>query len=83
MRLQLFQSHKLQSRSVGGVKIHWWGHPCLQRFMPTSHAKTPAVSFLQSRKTGLRRYQIVAARIRKFEKFIRHLGANGVEPGIA
>jgi hypothetical protein len=81
--LQFFQGHKLQSRRMGGVKIHRRGHPGLQRFMPTGHAKTPAVSFLQPRKTGLRCYQIIAACVRKFEKFVRHLGADGMKPDIA
>jgi hypothetical protein len=65
------------------VKIHRWGNPGLQRFMPTSHAKTPAVSLLQSGKAGLRGYQIVAACIREFEELIRHLSTNRVEAEIA
>ena len=83
MSLQLFQSDKLQSRRVGRVKIHGRGDPGLQRFMPTGHTKTPAVSLLQSGKTGLRRYQIVAACIRKFEELVRHLRADRMQPGIA
>ena len=42
--LQLFQSHKLQSRSVRRVKVYWGSNTSLQRFMPANHAKAPAVS---------------------------------------
>jgi hypothetical protein len=63
MGLQLFQSHKFQSRSVRRVKVYWGSNTSLQRFMPANHAKAPAVSLLQSGKAGLGRHQIVAAGI--------------------
>jgi hypothetical protein len=68
---------------MGGVKIDWRSYTCLQGFVPASHAKTPAVAFFQPWKIALRRYQVVTAGIGKFEKFIRHLGADRVEPEIA
>jgi hypothetical protein len=68
---------------MGGVKIDWRSYTCLQGFVPARHAKTPAVAFFQPWKIALRRYQVVTAGIGKFEKFIRHLGADRVEPEIA
>jgi hypothetical protein len=68
---------------MSGMKVYWWGYTGLQRFLPASHAKTPAVPFFQSWKIALRCNQIVATGIREFEEFIGHLGAHGVEPQIS
>jgi hypothetical protein len=59
--LQLFQGHEFQSRSVCRVQVHWWRNTLFQRFVPASHAKTPAVTFLQSREITLWCHQIVAS----------------------
>ena len=46
---------------MGGMKVHWWRGNRFQRFMPASHAKTPAIPFFQSGEAILWRYQVVAA----------------------
>ena len=68
---------------MGGVKIDRRSYTGLQRFVPASHAKTPAVAFFQSWKIAVWRYQVITSGIGKFEKFIGHLGADRVKPEIA
>ena len=68
---------------MSGMKVHRWRDTPFQRFVPASHAKTPTIAFLQSGEAILRRYQVVAAGIREFEEFVRHLSADRMETAIA
>jgi hypothetical protein len=84
MRLELFKSHKLESRGMSCLQDNGRGDVVLQRVFPTGDADTPFVARLQSRKTPfrVRCYQIVTVEHRKIEKFARSLNANRMQTDI-
>jgi hypothetical protein len=80
--LQFFQSHKLEGRGVGCRQINGRRNSGLHRFVPSRHAEAPAISCFETRKIVSRSYQVIPARIREFEEFVRHLGADRMQPDI-
>ncbi len=60
------------------------GATAIERGLPTSHADTPAVARLQTRKTPLRdrRDEIVSIENGEIEKFLGHFHANRVQPDV-
>ncbi len=84
MSFEIFQGHKLERGLMGAAKNDARGLAGLEGFQPAGRAQTPAVSWLQTRKSEIwvGRRQIVAARLRKRKKRIRHLDAYRVQSGV-
>jgi hypothetical protein len=83
MRLQFFQVHELEGGRMRRLQVHWRRDAGLQRLLPTSHAKAPAIALLQAGKVRMRYDEVIAARAGEIEELLRHPGANRVQPRVA
>jgi len=79
-----FQVHEFQHREVAGFQHHGARVAGFERLRPTPHADAPAVAGRQAGEIvfGARRDEVVAAKRQKFQKRLRDLAADGVQPPI-
>ena len=82
---QILDIRKFQSRGMSRFESDFRGHPGIESLFPTTCAKAPAVTRLESRKLHVRpgRREVVALLERVFQKFLRHHRADGVNPRIS
>ena len=84
MRFQRFQIHEFQHGDVAGFQHHGTRVTGFERLRPTPHADAPAVAGCQAGEIvfGARRDEVVTLQREKFQKLLRDLAADGVQPAI-
>src|SRR6185437_1213966 len=82
--LQVFERDDVEGRLMGRGKDDPRRIARLERLAPARSAQAPTVAWLEPGKpeVGLRRRQIVAARLGEFEELGSHLDADRMQPEI-
>ena len=84
MRDQLIQRHGIKATLMGGFQNHLRRTSCLERLLPSKHAKAPLIAGLQPWKLvpGDGRAQVIAFGLGESQKFLGHDGADRVRAGV-